>query len=1048
VWPFEEPGRRPDLAHAVGWHGTRARPVSPASHANPHESDPLPKPPRPLAALTFVLILVVALASPTLVAPLPTSAAIVGAYTSAGREPLAPGVQHDQGRVATTAGSQAVNVVEVDLANPAISFESSLSNGRIAGLERTTAQAVNRSSDGHRVVAAINGDVWAGTANFMEQAPSGLHVEAGELVSAARAARPTFGVGADGRPVLGTPLVSIGLATGAGAQFVVNRVNQLRRPDEAVLYTPRFGGTTSSAATGIDIVLGGLALPLRTSGTWTGFVLAVRAAEGGWPIDPGTVVLTAPAGSPLAALAPGEGVTLTTAVTAGWEGVQHAVGGREWIVRDGAVEISPRPTSADQLHARSAVGLTSDGRLILATVDGGRPGWSVGMRLPELADLMLSRGAVSAINLDGGGSTALAVRRAGTSGPVLANRPSGSSERGVTNSIQVISNVPSGPLSALVVQPGAQSVYRNGTVQFTVRGMDAGYNAVPVTAGQVGWSVAAPIGTVDAAGRFIATAPGIGQVAATVNGVMGLATITVLDDSTPPVAAPPLVSLPVNVAIGSGVTVSIAWDAAIETGSGVVSYELQRSVNGKAWTTMPKASAAARSTILTMPRDRTYQFQVRAVDLAGNVGAWTTADAFRLTVAQETAKELALVGGGWIRAASTWYDGGAARTTRTAGATARFTFTGSSVAWVAAVSPLRGAAGIYLDGVFAGNVNTNRSSSAARLIVFSRTWPASAKRTIEFRALGSVGSPRVDLDAFVVLAPAAGVAPPPSSPTPTPPPPAPPTPSASPAPATPGAVLVGAGDIASCALTADSATANVVAGIAGTVFTAGDNAYERGTAAEFRDCYGPAWGAFRDRTYPAPGNHDYETSAAAGYFSYFGARAGPVGTGWHAFDLGDWRIYALNSNCTKVGCSAGSEQVQWLRADLATSPRACVLAYWHHPRFSSGQHGSDAGVGPLWDALHAAGAEVIINGHDHDYERFAPQTPSGATDPATGIRQFVVGTGGASLRSFATIRANSEVRNSTSFGILKMTLSSTSYTWQFVPAGSGTFTDSGSGTCH
>jgi hypothetical protein len=156
----------------------------------------------------------------------------------------------------------------------------------------------------------------------------------------------------------------------------------------------------------------------------------------------------------------------------------------------------------------------------------------------------------------------------------------------------------------------------------------------------------------------------------------------------------------------------------------------------------------------------------------------------------------------------------------------------------------------------------------------------------------------------------------------------------------------------------------------------------------------------------------------------------------------------LNSNCAKVGCGVGSEQEQWLRADLATSPRACVLAYWHHPRFSSGEHGNDEVTAPLWDALYQAGAEVIINGHDHDYERFAPQTPAGTADNARGIRQFVVGTGGASLRSFGTVRANSQVRNSTTHGVIKLTLSPTGYAWQFVPIAGKTFADSGTGTCH
>lgn len=259
---------------------------------------------------------------------------------------------------------------------------------------------------------------------------------------------------------------------------------------------------------------------------------------------------------------------------------------------------------------------------------------------------------------------------------------------------------------------------------------------------------------------------------------------------------------------------------------------------------------------------------------------------------------------------------------------------------------------------------------------------------------------------------------------------------------------MGAGDIASCGLTADTATADLVSGIAGTVFAAGDNAYESGSVAEYQDCYDPTWGAFVDRTWPVPGNHEYQTAGAAGYFDYFGARAGPVGTGWYAYDLGGWRIYALNSNCAVVGCAAGSAQEQWLRADLASSPHACVLAYWHHPRFSSGEHGNDAEVAPLWDALYAAGAEVIINGHDHDYERFAPQTPGGVANPAAGIREFVVGTGGASLRAFSTIRANSQVRNSNTHGVIQLTLSTNGYAWQFIPAAGGTFTDSGTGTCH
>src|SRR6266550_1472578 len=254
-------------------------------------------------------------------------------------------------------------------------------------------------------------------------------------------------------------------------------------------------------------------------------------------------------------------------------------------------------------------------------------------------------------------------------------------------------------------------------------------------------------------------------------------------------------------------------------------------------------------------------------------------------------------------------------------------------------------------------------------------------------------------------------------------------------------VLVGAGDIASCASSGDSATARLVAGIPGTVFTAGDDAYELGTLNQFQSCYGPTWGAFRSRTRPSPGKHDYGTPGASGYFTYFGWRAGPAGKGYYAYNLGAWRIYALNSNCAAIGgCGSSSPQTRWLKADLAANPRRCVLAYWHHPRFSSGMHGNDTGVRAFWDVLYAAHADVIINGHDHDYERFGRQTPDGSAS-TSGIREFVVGTGGKDLRGFATVKPHSLVRNSTTFGVLKLTLHAASYDWRFVAQSGKTFSD-------
>ena len=261
------------------------------------------------------------------------------------------------------------------------------------------------------------------------------------------------------------------------------------------------------------------------------------------------------------------------------------------------------------------------------------------------------------------------------------------------------------------------------------------------------------------------------------------------------------------------------------------------------------------------------------------------------------------------------------------------------------------------------------------------------------------------------------------------------------------AVLVGAGDIASCSHNDDSATAALVEGIAGTVFTAGDNAYENGSADQFRDCYDPTWGRFRDRTRPAPGNHDWETEDLAGYLGYFGAAAAPDGTSWYSYELGSWHVIVLDSDCAKVGgCGAESVQGRWLAADLAASSATCTLAIWHHPRFSSGFHGNDQEVAPFWTALYAAGADLIVNGHDHDYERFAPQDPSGNVGPR-GIREFVVGTGGAELRPFEEIRANSELRVSVAHGVIRFDLHPGSYGWQFIPT-TGDLHDSGNAPCH
>jgi acid phosphatase type 7 len=265
------------------------------------------------------------------------------------------------------------------------------------------------------------------------------------------------------------------------------------------------------------------------------------------------------------------------------------------------------------------------------------------------------------------------------------------------------------------------------------------------------------------------------------------------------------------------------------------------------------------------------------------------------------------------------------------------------------------------------------------------------------------------------------------------------------------AVLVGAGDIADCNdLSGAEATAKLLEQIPGTVMAVGDLAYPGGTKEQFENCYDKTWGRVKSRTRPATGNHEFHSSGATPYFQYFGAAAGDPKNGYYSYELGSWHIMVLNSECQDVGgCDVASRQVRWLRADLAAHPAACTLAYWHKPLFSSGNaHGNDPEMKPLWQALYEANAEVVVNGHDHDYERFAPQTPDGAADSAHGIREFVVGTGGKNHRPFAAPKPNSESRNADAFGVLKLTLKPDGYEWQFIPEPGKSFTDSGSGACH
>jgi acid phosphatase type 7 len=273
-------------------------------------------------------------------------------------------------------------------------------------------------------------------------------------------------------------------------------------------------------------------------------------------------------------------------------------------------------------------------------------------------------------------------------------------------------------------------------------------------------------------------------------------------------------------------------------------------------------------------------------------------------------------------------------------------------------------------------------------------------------------------------------------------------------PAAEEAVLVGAGDIAECPAPHDEETAELLDEVVAehpdaVVFTTGDNAYPHGRYVDLVECYGPSWGRHKERTRPAVGNHDFGEEQGSGHYRYWGEAGGPFDLYYYAYELGAWQVIVLNSECHRVGCLFGDSdgrQVEWLHSQLNQSDTECTVAIWHNPRWSSGRYDNDARFQTFWEVLYEHGAEIVLNGHEHLYERFAPFDPWGEVDEERGIRQFTVGTGGGNLRGFEDVKPGSEARGS-AHGVLKLVLGDGTYEWEFLSV-DGSFEDAGTGTCH
>ena len=486
--------------------------------------------------------------------------------------------------------------------------------------------------------------------------------------------------------------------------------------------------------------------------------------------------------------------------------------------------------------------------------------------------------------------------------------------------------------------------------------------------------------------------------------------------AAPALSVPSVALVQGTVVKATGIKARLSWPAA---SGDVARYQLQRRVDGGAWANVTLPSARALSVTLRMGQWTHNQFRLRAFDGGGSAGPWSATAPSWVSATQESDAPIDF-SSGWQTRSDSSALGGAVRTSSEGGATATFTFSGTHLAWIAQRGPKRGRASISVNGQHVATVDLYASIKQPRRVAFATSWSSAAERTVRITVQGTTNRPKVDVDAFFTLSPPAS------------------------------AVLVGAGDIGVCGSSADQATGDLIEAIPGTVFTTGDNAYPDGTAQQFADCYGPAWGGFKARTRPAPGNHDYNSSGAGPYFAYFGANAGQAGTGYYAYEAGTWRVYSLNSECSYVGgCVAGSAQYEWLRRDLAANPHRCVAAYWHRPRFSSGHHGSSTRMADIVGLLYDAQAELILAGHDHSYERLARIDVQGNINSTRGIRHFVVGTGGAPLYAWERAPlAQTVVRDNTTHGVLKLELTPGSYGWVFLPTVKNGFSDAGSASCH
>jgi hypothetical protein len=691
-----------------------------------------------------------------LIAPSTSSVATAAEWLWSAQEPIAPGVTHEQLVAPVGAAEVALNAIRVDADAAGITVETRTAHDAALGaMERLLDQTARSTSEGHRVIAAINGGTF-GCFGVDLCSAGGLNVVDGEVygyrAGALSVGPPVFAITKSREPLIGRPVLGATLTLPDGTTVRIDAVNAPRKDGQTVLYTPRWGTQTWTDDTGLEVVIDGAALPLTVEGAYNGIVSDVRSGVGDAPIGSGSLVISASAETAalLSSVAIGDSVTVRTSIDDGWNRIAYSVSGREQLVRGGSVDIAPvgldKSTSR---HPRSAVGISADGGLILVTADG-RQKYTAGATVAEMAQLMVDLGAVDAINLDGGGSTQLAARRAGRYEAEIVNSPS-SQSRAIANAIHVVSSAPTSTLADVAIAPGARRVRVGDSVAMTLGGHDAAWNGVPADLGRVTWEASGPAVTVDDAGVVHAVAPGRATVTARAGPWTATASVTAVERV--PEVGPPTVSFVAGVhPAQSSVGLRASWT--VTPGAHAIErIELQRWTYVSGWRNVALDAPAADSTLLTFYFGRRYILRVRATDASGFVTPWSTADPFR--VEPFVPEGSPMIGSpGWTDLSVAEAIRGDVRRSSALGETVAYEMREQPFAIIGQRGRRHGVAQVWVNGEQTASVNLRAPRIRRRQVLYVGQFtqaPSPSMTTIEYRNASTGARTIVDLDEILVI---------------------------------------------------------------------------------------------------------------------------------------------------------------------------------------------------------------------------------------------------------------------------------------------------------